>query len=123
MTSDSLYTRIGGSAAIERAVDTFYLRVLADDRVRRFFDDIDMATQRERQRDFLIYSLGGPANYTGKDLREAHKRLVEDGLTDIHFVIVCEHLVSTLIDMGAPPDAVVGVLTFLETKRNDVLCR
>ena len=123
MQDESLYQRLGGASMIERAVDGFYLKVLADDRVRRFFDDIDMDTQRARQRDFLIYALGGPAQYTGKDLREAHQRLVDSGLSDIHFIIVCEHLVSTLNELGAPADAVVGVLTFLESKRDDILCR
>jgi hemoglobin len=123
MSDESLYQRLGGAQMIEKAVDAFYQKVLADDRVRRFFDDIDMDQQRARQREFLTYSLGGPATYTGKELRVAHQRLVDAGLSDIHFVIVCEHLVSTLNELGAPPDAVVGVLTFLESKRDDVLCR
>ncbi len=123
MQDESLYQRLGGASVIERAVDAFYLRVLADERVRRFFDDVDMDTQRARQREFLTFSLGGPATYSGKDLRTAHQRLVDMGLSDIHFVIVCEHLVSTLNELGAPADAVVGVLTFLESKRDDILCR
>ena len=41
----SLYHRLGGKAAIDAAVDKFYVKVLADKRINQFFEDINMATQ------------------------------------------------------------------------------
>lgn len=38
----SLYQQLGGSAAIDQAVDIFYRKMLSDDRVAGFFDDVDM---------------------------------------------------------------------------------
>ncbi len=48
--SDSLYNRLGGSAAVDAAVDIFYRKALADDRISRFFDSVDMDRQSTSSR-------------------------------------------------------------------------
>jgi hemoglobin len=65
---------------------------------------------------------GGPNTYTGKDLRTAHKPLVDRGLNDTHFNIVIEHLKTTLKELEVPDDLIEQVLAIAETTRNDVLC-
>jgi len=40
MTSESLYEKIGGQAAVDAAVDIFYRKVLTDDSIADFFDDV-----------------------------------------------------------------------------------
>ena len=39
--SDTLFDRLGGEAAVNAAVDIFYRKVLADDRINQFFEGID----------------------------------------------------------------------------------
>ena len=80
----SLYERLGGEAAVDAAVDIFYRKVLSDDRVNGYFDDVDMEAQANKQKGFLTMVFGGPNNYTGKDMRKGHKHLVERGLNDGH---------------------------------------
>jgi len=41
-TMSSLYERLGGAAAVDAAVDLFYTKVLADDRIKHFFEGVDM---------------------------------------------------------------------------------
>lgn len=82
MTTTSLFERLGGKAAVEAAVDLFYQKVLADPGISHFFEGTDMRVQRGKQKAFLITVFGGPAIYTGKDLRRAHAPLVERGLTE-----------------------------------------
>ncbi len=41
-----LYERVGGSKAMEIAVEVFYNKVLADDLVGKFFEHVDMESQR-----------------------------------------------------------------------------
>ncbi|WP_233258292.1 group 1 truncated hemoglobin [[Phormidium] sp. ETS-05] len=55
----SLFEKIGGEAAVEAAVDKFYVRVLADDRINYFFDGVDMEQQRKHQKGFLTFAFGG----------------------------------------------------------------
>ena len=45
----SLYDRIGGDAAVNAAVELFYRKVLADDRINSFFEGIDMDKQAAKQ--------------------------------------------------------------------------
>ena len=72
------------------AVDVFYRKVLSDDRISRFFETVDMDAQRQKQKAFLTMAFGGPNNYSGKDMRTAHARLVKDGLNDSHFDAVAD---------------------------------
>ena len=38
----TLFERLGGGAAIDATVDLFYSKVLADDRIKHFFEGVDM---------------------------------------------------------------------------------
>lgn len=119
----TLYDQLGGSAAVDAAVDLFYRKVLADDRIAHFFDDVDMGRQAAKQKAFLTYAFGGPNNYTGLDMRNAHAHLVKRGLNDTHFDAVCENLSSTLSEMGVSQDLIDQVIAIAESTRNDVLSR
>lgn len=50
---ETLYERLGGQNAVDTAVDIFYRKVLVDDRVNFFFDDVDMDKQIPKQKSFL----------------------------------------------------------------------
>ena len=119
----SLYERLGGAPAFDAAVDDFYRRMLSDARVAQFFDDVDMEGQIAKQKAFLTYVTGGPAEYTGKEMRKAHAPLMEKGLDDSHVDIVIEHLGGTLKDLGAKDEDIAEVAGLAESVRDDVLNR
>jgi hemoglobin len=119
----TIYEQIGGEPAVDAAVDIFYRKVLSDDRISRFFDDVDMDRQRAKQKAFLTMVFGGPNAYTGKDMRTAHARLVGMGLNDSHFNAVLENLGGTLKDLGVPDALIAQVAAIAESVRNDVLGR
>ncbi|MDH3327422.1 MAG: group 1 truncated hemoglobin [Gammaproteobacteria bacterium] len=119
--SDALFDQLGGEAAVNAAVDIFYRKVLADDRISRFFDGVDMEKQAAKQKAFLTMAFGGPHNYTGKDMRDGHASLVKDGLNDSHFDAVVENLGATLKELGVADDLIGQVAAVAETTRNDVL--
>lgn len=118
-----LFQQIGGEAAVNLAVDNFYRRVLADDRICDFFDGVDMDKQAAKQKAFLTMVFGGPNNYTGKDMREGHAHLVARGLNDSHFDAVVENLGATLKDLGVADELIAQVAAIAETTRDDVLSR
>ncbi len=118
----TVYEQLGGEAAINAAVDVFYRRVLADHYINRFFEGVDMEKQAAKQKAFLTMVTGGPNNYTGKDMREAHKHLVHEmGLNDSHFDHVVCHLRSTLAELGVAPELIKTVADVAESTRDDVL--
>lgn len=119
----SLYERLGGKAAVEAAVDRFYEKVLKDDRIRRFFDGVDMQRQRNKQKAFLSFAFGGPQNYSGKSMRDGHAHLVQRGLNDGHVDAVIENLGATLRELGVAEELIREVAAIAESTRNDVLGR
>ncbi len=119
----TLYERIGGAPAVKAAVDIFYGKVLADDRIAHFFEGVDMAGQSAKQRAFLIMAFGGPNAYTGADMRRGHAKLVERGLNDSHFDAVVENLAATLTELGVPSGDIAEVAAIAELVRDDVLGR
>ncbi len=120
---DSLYKRLGGAPAIKAAVDVFYGKVLADDRIRHFFDGVDMERQRAKQRGFLTMVTGGPNGYTGQNMRDGHRHLVAQGLDDSHVDAVIELLGATLKELGVSDADILGVATLANSVRDDVLDR
>ncbi|MBC8338571.1 MAG: group 1 truncated hemoglobin [Rhodospirillales bacterium] len=121
--TDTLYDRLGGEAAVEAAVDIFYRKVLSDPSISDFFDTTDMDEQRNKQKAFLTMAFGGPNEYIGKDLREAHAPLVEKGLNDSHFDAVAGHLDATLRELGVADELIGEVLAIAGGTRDDVLNR
>jgi len=117
----SLYEEIGGEGAVNAAVDIFYRKVLKDDRIKRFFEGVDMEKQAAKQRAFLTMAFGGPHSYTGLDMRKAHAHLVKMGLNDSHFDAVVEDLGATLKELKVPDNLIAQVATIAESTRNDVL--
>jgi len=114
---------LGGDAAVNAAVDAFYRKVLADNRVNRFFEGVDMDKQAAKQKAFLTMAFGGPHNYTGLDMRNGHRHLVKMGLNDSHFDAIVENLGATLKDLGVADNLIAQVAAIAETTRADVLDR
>jgi hemoglobin len=54
----TLYEKLGGKEMIAQVVDSFYKKVLADDRINQFFANTDMEKQRRHQTAFISYALG-----------------------------------------------------------------
>ena len=119
----SLYEQLGGEPAIQAAVDIFYRKMLSGERVASYFEGVDMDGQRAKQAGFLTMVTGGPNSYTGKDMREGHKHLVEKGLNDSHVDIVIEHLGATLKELGVGDEQIQQVADLANSVRGDVLNR
>jgi len=120
-SSQSLFDRIGGEAAVNAAVELFYRKVLEDYRINRFFDKTNMEEQITKQKAFFTMAFGGPNTYTGRDMRDVHARLVKMGLNDSHFDAVMEHLGATLVELNVPADLIGEAAAIAESVRPDVL--
>ncbi len=118
--ANSLYQKLGGKAAIDAAVELFYTKVLVDERVKHFFDDVNMTKQKHKQKEFLSTALGSPAAWTGKDLRTAHADM---GLTEVHFNAIAENLKATLEELKISKELIDQALAVVATTRDDVLNR
>lgn len=117
----SLFQRIGGEAAVKSTVIKMYDKILDDDLLAPFFENIDVDALRLSQSAFVTYAFGGPSNYTGKGLRQAHKSAVENGLSGQHFDRVATHLKTAMEELGVPANLIDEALAIVGTTRADVL--
>jgi hemoglobin len=116
----TLFQRIGGENAVDAAVDIFYTKVLADNRINHFFENLDMVAQARKQKAFLTMAFGGPNNYTGMDMRAGHAHL---GLTEEHFDAVVENLAATLTQLGVASSDIQEVAGIANSVKDDMLNR
>jgi hemoglobin len=81
MSSESLYTRLGGYDAIAAVTNAVYPQMQSDDKMRRFWDHRgDDGIEREKQLliDFVCAATGGPLLYTGRGMVPVHKGMQID---------------------------------------------
>lgn len=70
----TLYQRLGEAEGIARLVDDVMAAHLANPLVNTRFENIkDMERAKRMAREFFGAGSGGPAPYTGKDMRTAHQ--------------------------------------------------
>jgi len=94
----SLFERLGGTTAITAVVDDFSARCAHDARINaKLVDQVSEAS-------------GGPAKYTGRDMKTAH---LDMGVTTGEFNALVENLVATLNKFGVgktEQDELLGIL-------------
>ena len=120
----TLYEKLGGEKTVKLVVENFYERVLNDDRINHFFEQVDMLKQKMHQIDFLTYAFEGSERYRGSTMREIHQKLVQEkGLSDEHFNAFIEDLVETLKELEISPALIEEALAIAGSveHRNDVL--
>ena len=105
-TERTPYQRLGGTEPIRQVVQAFYERVLADPALIHYFEDVDMAAQRRHFALLVTQLLGGPQEYDGRELGEAHRGL---HITDEDYDRVVGHLVATLEQADVPGDIIASL--------------
>ena len=117
----TLYARLGGYDAIAAVTDDFVGRLVADKNLARFFvghSEDSLKKIRMHVINQLCEAAGGPCNYTGRDMKAAHKGL---GITGAEWDASAKHLVDTLnkFKVGkAEQDELLAVVTSL---RKDIV--
>jgi hemoglobin len=116
--SRTLYDVVGGTDALKLAVDRFYQRIAADPQLVHYFEGQDIPRIKRHQVLLLSQVLGGPAEYSGRPLGEAHAQL---GITGADYDRVVEHLVGTLRDLEVDRSVVSAVEGVVAGVKPDVV--
>jgi hemoglobin len=114
----TLFQKYGGFSKVSRIVLDLYDRLLDDDEVGPFFDEVDMARIVDHQTKFVSSLLGGPASYTDDQIFRMHKHLA---INARHFDTLAEILADTLADHGFEPEDVEAVVQAFEVRRKLVV--
>jgi|tagenome__1003787_1003787.scaffolds.fasta_scaffold20043880_1 hemoglobin len=107
-TEPTFYDQVGGGPAVQKLVEVFYDRVWSDPQLTVYFTGADRDRLKAHQAKLISSVLGGPKEYTGRELGEAHKGL---NITSADYDRVVEHLVAACAELGVPDDIVAAVGT------------
>lgn len=116
--SDALYRALGGTEGITKVVDATLAEIHGDLRINLFFEKTDMADLRRLVIEQLCAATGGPCEYTGRSMEEAHSGL---NLTDADFDAFVEDLVRGMDSQKVPKDLQKQLLGLLGPMRPQVV--
>jgi len=114
----SLYEQFGGDATLRPAVELFYRKVFQDAALLPFFDGIDRERLKAHQLAFLSHVLGGPDQYDGRELREAH---AAHPIEQRHFDSITGHMEIAFLEMGLSEEVVAQALTRIKAAAGDIV--
>lgn len=116
-TDTTLYDKVGAASGIESLVLAFYVKVLADPELAPFFRSASFEKLYAMQREFFAMALGGPVEYTGASLAQAHHGR---GISSHHFSLFATHLLETLKEHGLPDEDASEVIERLNHFANEI---
>jgi hemoglobin len=114
----SLYSRLGGRAAITAVVEDFVTNVAKDNRINEFFGDADIPRLKRLLVQQICAGSGGPCKYEGRSMREAHRGL---GIRNADFDALVQDLVKSLNKFNVPAREQRELLGLLGPMRRDVV--
>ena len=115
---DRLYRALGGTEGITKVVDAALAEIHDDLRINLFFEKTDMADLRRLLIEQICAATGGPCEYTGRSMEEAHSGL---NLTDADFDAFVQDLVRAMDSVKVPKDLQKQLLDLLGPMRPQVV--
>jgi hemoglobin len=119
----SLFDRLGGQPAVDAVASGLVDRILADNRVNKWFAHAASSPEntkayKAKLASFICVSVGGPCQYTGMDMLAAHKGR---GVTDEAFGAVAENLSKTLDQLKVPDAEKREVMTLIGSLKPSIV--
>ena len=115
---NSLYSQVGGEAAVRAVVTEFYNRVLSDQALAPYFRHKQRKGLEESQVQFFTQALGGPKIYQGPSMADAHKNL---HITARNFDRVAVHLKETLESLGVESGHIDTIMNTVAPLKGDIV--
>lgn len=74
-TLKPVFDQFGGLKGLTALMDDFMLRLLADARIKTFFENADQTRIKAHLVEQFCVILGGPCSYSGRDMKTTHEGL------------------------------------------------
>lgn len=120
-TDATLYHRLGGYDAIAAFTDHWLGLVLGDPGLAGYFKGMSNDTKRKARQlivDFIVASTGGPALYTGRDMKTLHEGL---GISAAEYEALVDHAATTLDALGMPARERADLLAWFAGLADDII--
>jgi len=114
----TLYERLGGTGPITAVVGKFVTIVGGDKRINGYFAKADLVQLKKHLINMVCQASGGPCEYTGRDMKTAHKGM---GVTGAAFGALVEDLVEALDTFNVPAKEKGELLGVLGPMQKDIV--
>lgn len=119
----NLYERLGGINAITAVVDQFLANVVADNTINARFaptvaDPFRTQLLRNNLIDQICAGSGGPCQYKGKNMLEAHQGMQ---ITEVEFNALVADLIAALDQFNVPEQEKNDLLAILGPMKTDIV--
>ena len=118
--AESMFDKYGGFSVISKIVLDLYERLLDDEDLGPFFDDVEFSKIVDHQTKFVSSVMGGPASYTDTQIEKLHSHLP---ITGAHFDRLAEILTKVLQDHGVSDEDAQQVIGAFADRRGLVVNR
>ena len=121
VSDQTLYQRLGGYDAIAAATDDLLGRLLNDPLLKDYWKGKSQdSMRRDRQLivDYLVSAAGGPAFYTGRDMKSTHTGL---GITEREWELFLDHSRAMMDHFEVGARERQEMLDFLTNLKGDVV--
>lgn len=118
MAQQSMFDKYGGFSVVSKIVLDLYERLLDDDDLGPFFDDVEFSKIVDHQTKFVSSVMGGPASYTDTQIQKLHSHLPISGA---HFARLSEILMQVLTDHGVDDADAQEIVGAFAQRRNLVV--
>jgi len=116
----AVYDAFGGHDGIERVVARLIVNIQADTRIEGIFRASDWVRLRRTLVEQFCYLLGGPCDYTGRDMTSVH---TDHGITTAEFNALVENLQLAMEAEGIPFRSQNRLLALLAPMHGEVVTR
>ncbi|WP_120501768.1 group 1 truncated hemoglobin [Roseovarius sp. EL26] len=110
----SLFDKYGGFSSISKIVLKLYDRLLDDDDVGPFFDDVDLPKLIDHQTKFISSLMGGPASFTDDHIERAHRHMA---IEPLHFDRLKEIVIDVLAEFDVATSDIETIIGEFEARR------
>ena len=114
----TLYDKYGGFATVNKLVQVFYRKVSESENLAPYFEGVDIQKLMDHQTKFFSEILGGPVEYTGRELKGVHAKM---GITEDAFSEVSELLEETLEDMDVEDVDIETIMEIVGGVKSDIV--
>ena len=121
LVEESLYDRLGGYDAIAAATDDLLARLQSDPQLRDYWKGASTNNPRKARQlivDFMTEAAGGPAYYTGRDMKTSHEGM---HINESDWEAFMRHAGATLDHFGVAPAEKDEVLAFFATLKTEIV--
>ena len=114
----SLYDRLGGEQGVRKIANDVLDKNLNNPLISHHFQTVDMTRLKQLVFEFFSMGTGGPHQYTGRDMRNAHAKL---GITGNDFNLGNDDMLKALQENNVPQAEIDEVMGILNSMRGDVV--